>query len=332
MNVNVKGSTWHVRAGESLVCCLARTPLPECTVLISSNRVKSHGIHMTVCMCLWHSHICRKKQSVAYNILHTDSGTHKCHESALWGHVCALNEVSSPSVSDDGLRYRRCYVSIQQQHRAVCAETWVCPHHEGHNKLLCVCMCVCVRVRIRVCPAKTATANSCMVYLCGCASMGVFPHPACNNKLLGKAVYELCIPVCLYACRYVCIRAWGTSMHTCMHVCMHVCKFACMFALRWECISSSWEGQLAARIGPFEAHGLVFAPARALCVHVRVSLGSCAWSTCVSDRTDQSRQQHFVCFDLREQTCRQKLALQASKYLTAECHTLCWMIWFEGQT
>ncbi len=43
----------------------------------------------------------------------------------------------SPSVSNDDLCNKHSKVRIQQQHRAVCSQTCMRPHHEGLNKVLC---------------------------------------------------------------------------------------------------------------------------------------------------------------------------------------------------
>jgi hypothetical protein len=42
----------------------------------------------------------------------------------------------SPSASNDDLCNRHSKVRIQQQHRAVYSHTCMCPHHEGHHKVL----------------------------------------------------------------------------------------------------------------------------------------------------------------------------------------------------
>ena len=42
----------------------------------------------------------------------------------------------SPSVSNDDLCNTHSKVRIQQQHRAVCSQTCMRPHHEGLNKVL----------------------------------------------------------------------------------------------------------------------------------------------------------------------------------------------------
>jgi hypothetical protein len=72
----------------------------------------------------------------AYEILHAYS--HTCM-------ICRYKKTDihlrrrarySPSVSNDDLCNRRSNVVVQQQHRAVCPQTCMRPHHEGLNKIL----------------------------------------------------------------------------------------------------------------------------------------------------------------------------------------------------
>ena len=56
--------------------------------------------------------------------------------------------ISSPLVINDDLCNWRSDQGIQQQHRAVCSQTWMRAHHEGHHIVLHMHVDVCMRVYV----------------------------------------------------------------------------------------------------------------------------------------------------------------------------------------